>query len=173
MRVEGEDTADPVLDHLAAEVAIDAPGQQVVLDRLLVCTLREWFDRADDAQPAWWTAQRDVVVGDAVRLMRAEPAAAWTVAALAERTGVSRSTLAERFARLVGEPPLTYLTRWRMTLAADLLLESNTATVADVARTVGYNDAFAFSTAFKRVRGASPSEHRRSVTLAAATPQHS
>jgi len=168
MRVEGGETADPVLDHLAAEVAIDAPGQQVVLDRLLdwllVCTLREWFDRAGSDQPGWWAAQRDAVVGEALRLLHADPAAPWTVAALAERTGVSRSTLAQRFAALVGEPPLTYLTRWRMTLAADLLLEPGAATVADVARTVGYADAFAFSTAFKRVRGASPSEFRRTAT---------
>ncbi|MFD8918451.1 helix-turn-helix transcriptional regulator, partial [Streptomyces sp. NPDC059569] len=58
-------------------------------------------------------------------------------------------------------PPLTYLTRWRMTLAADLLTERETATVAEIARTVGYTDAFAFSAAFKRIRGVSPSEFRR------------
>ncbi|MET4923269.1 AraC family transcriptional regulator [Streptomyces sp. PSRA5] len=158
-------TGDAVLDHLAAEVAVDTPGQQVVLDRLLdwmlVCTLREWFDRPGGERPAWWAAQRDPVVGDALRLLHAEPAAPWTVAALAERTGVSRSTLAKRFADLVGEPPLTYLTRWRMTLAADLLVEQQGATVADVARTVGYSDPFGFSAAFKRVRGANPSDFRR------------
>ncbi|MET9553184.1 AraC family transcriptional regulator [Streptomyces sp. NPDC006645] len=157
---------DSVLDHLAAEVAVDTPGQQVVLDRLLdwmlVCTLREWFDRPGGERPAWWAAQRDPVVGDALRLLHAEPAAPWTVAVLAERTGVSRSTLAKRFAELVGEPPLTYLTRWRMTLAADLLTDQEDATVADVARTVGYSDPFGFSAAFKRVRGANPSEFRGS-----------
>jgi AraC-like DNA-binding protein len=73
---------------------------------------------------------------------------------------VSRSTLAKRFADLVGEPPLTYLARRRMTLAADLLVEQDGATIADVARTVGYSDPFAFSAAFKRIRGASPSEFR-------------
>ncbi|MGW7352134.1 AraC family transcriptional regulator [Streptomyces sp. NPDC054784] len=164
---DGAGTGDAVLDHLAAEVAVDAPGQQVVLDRLLdwmlVCTLREWFDRPGGEPPAWWAAQRDPVVGGALRLLHAEPAAPWTVAALARRTGVSRSTLAKRFADLVGEPPLTYLTRWRMTLAADLLVERADATVADVARTVGYSDAFGFSAAFKRVRGANPSEFRRST----------
>ncbi|WP_328453484.1 AraC family transcriptional regulator [Amycolatopsis sp. NBC_00438] len=165
LRADSGGTGDAVLDHLAAEVAVDAPGQQVVLDRLLdwmlVCTLREWFDRPGGEAPAWWAAQRDPVVGDALRLLHAEPAAPWTVAALAGRTGVSRSTLAKRFAELVGEPPLTYLTRWRMTLAADLLLERETATVADVARAVGYADPFGFSAAFKRVRGANPSEFRR------------
>lgn len=168
LRVDEGGTGDPVLDHLAAEVAIDTPGQQVVLDRLLdwmlVCTLREWFDRPGGEPPAWWAAQRDPVVGDALRLLHAEPAAPWTVAALAEQTGVSRSTLAKRFADLVGEPPLTYLTRWRMTLAADLLVERKAATIADIARTVGYSDPFGFSAAFKRVRGVNPSEFRRTAT---------
>ncbi|WP_328648940.1 AraC family transcriptional regulator [Amycolatopsis sp. NBC_00348] len=168
LRAAGGGTGDAVLDHLAAEVAVDAPGQQVVLDRLLdwmlVCTLREWFDRPGSGAPAWWAAQRDPVVGDALRLLHAEPAAPWTVAALADRTGVSRSTLAKRFADLVGEPPLTYLTHWRMTLAADLLTERETATIADVARAVGYADPFGFSAAFKRVRGANPSEYRRAAS---------
>ncbi|MFC3998100.1 AraC family transcriptional regulator [Nocardiopsis sediminis] len=170
LRVGAGGTADAVLDHVAAEVDLDTPGQQVVLDRLLdwmlVCTLREWFDRPGGEPPAWWAAQRDPVVGDALRLLHADPAARWTVASLAERTGVSRSTLAKRFADLVGEPPLTYLTRWRMTLAADLLVEQGAATIADVARTVGYSDAFGFSAAFKRVRGVNPSEFRRTATAA-------
>lgn len=172
LRAEGGGTGDAVLDHLAAEAAVDTPGQQVVLDRLLdwmlVCTLREWFDRPGGERPAWWAAQRDPVVGDALRLLHAEPAAPWTVAALAERTGVSRSTLAKRFVDLVGEPPLTYLTRWRMTLAADLLVDQEDATVADVARTVGYSDPFGFSAAFKRVRGANPSDFRRGAAPAGA-----
>ncbi|TFV54532.1 AraC family transcriptional regulator [Mycobacterium sp. PS03-16] len=165
LRVEAGGTGDAVLDHLAAEVALDVPGQQIVLDRLLdwmmVCTLREWFDRPGGDPPGWWAAQRDPVVGDALRLLHAEPAAAWTVAELADRTRVSRSTLAKRFSDLLGEPPLTYLTRWRMTLAADLLVERERATIAEVARAVGYSDPFGFSAAFKRVRGVSPSEYRR------------
>ncbi|QBI55378.1 Arabinose operon regulatory protein [Streptomonospora litoralis] len=170
LRADAGGTGDAVLDHLAAEVAVDAPGRQIVLDRLLdwmlVCTLREWFERPGSERPAWWAAQRDPVAGDAMRLLHAEPAAQWTVAGLAERIGVSRSTLAKRFADQVGEPPLTYLTRWRMTLAADLLLEQEAATIAGVARSVGYSDPFGFSAAFKRVRGVSPSEFRH----ATATP---
>lgn len=73
---------------------------------------------------------------------------------------MSRAAFAARFTRLVGEPPLAYLTGWRMTIAADLLRDT-TATVATVARTVGYADAFAFSTAFKRARGVTPSAWRR------------
>lgn len=167
LRVEAGGTGDAVLDHLAAEVALDIPGQQVVLDRLLdwmlVCTLREWFDRPGGDPPAWWAAQRDPVVGDALRLLHADPAAPWSVAALAERTRVSRSTLAKRFTELVGEPPLTYLTRWRMTLAADLLVERRTASIGEVAAAVGYSDPFGFSAAFKRLRGVNPSQFRRAA----------
>jgi AraC-like DNA-binding protein len=170
LRVEAGGTGDAVLDHLAAEVALDIPGQQIVLDRLLdwmlVCTLREWFDRPNAEPPRWWAAQRDPVVGDALRLMHADPAAPWTVSALADRTGVSRSTLAKRFTELLGEPPLTYLTRWRMTLAADLLVDE-ASTIAQVADRVGYSDPFGFSAAFKRIRGVNPSEFRRTATTVA------
>ena len=165
LRVDAGGAAGAVLDLLAAEVAVDAPGQQVVLDRLLdwmlVCALREWFERPGSRAPAWYAAHRDAVVGRALRLLHADPAAPWTVATLARRVGVSRATFAKRFAELVDEPPSTYLTRWRMTLAADLLVEREAATIAEVARAVGYADAFAFSVAFKRVRGVSPSEFRR------------
>jgi AraC-like DNA-binding protein len=170
IRVASGGGADAILDHLADEVAADTPGQQVVLDRLLdwllVCALREHFDRPGGTPPAWYAAQRDPVVGDALRLLHAEPAAPWTIGTLAGRAGVSRSTLAKRFAELVGEPPLTYLTHWRMTLAADLLTARETATIAEVARAVGYHDAFAFSTAFKRVKGKSPTHFRRTVQAA-------
>ena len=170
LRVDTGGTAGAVLDLLAAEVAIDAPGQQVVLDRLLdwmlVCAVREWFERPDGRAPAWYAAHRDAVVGRALGLLHAEPAAPWTVAALAGRVGVSRATLAKRFAERVGEPPLTYLTRWRMTLAADLLVQRETATVAQVARSVGYGDAFSFSAAFKRIRGVNPTEYRSTMARA-------
>ncbi|MFF9063463.1 AraC family transcriptional regulator [Streptomyces sp. NPDC101213] len=168
LRVGSDGGPDPVWEHLAAEVATDAPGQQVVLDRLLdwmlVCALRAYFDRPDSHPPGWYSAGRDPVVGGALRLLHGEPAAPWTISSLAERTGVSRSTLAKRFTDLVGEPPLTYLAHWRMTLAADLLTERETATVAEIARTVGYSDPFAFSAAFKRIRGVSPSAYRNAAT---------
>jgi AraC-like DNA-binding protein len=168
LHVDAGGAAGAVLELLAVEVAVDAPGQQVVLDRLLdwmlVCALREWFERPDSRAPAWYAAHRDPVVGRVLRLVHAEPAAPWTVSSLAGRVGVSRATLAKRFAELVGEPPLTYLTRWRMTLAADMLVERGAATIAEVARAVGYSDAFGFSAAFKRVRGVNPSEFRRTGT---------
>lgn len=92
-------------------------------------------------------------------MLQNNPARPWTVATLAGQIGVSRATLARRFAELVGEPPMAFLTTWRLALAADLLLEPG-ATLTAVARQVGYGSAFALSAAFKRVRGVSPREHR-------------
>ena len=93
------------------------------------------------------------------------PAHPWTVAALASEIGVSRAALARRFTELVGEPPMSFLTGWRMALAADLLRQPG-ATVASVAQRVGYGSPFALSTAFKRVHGISPHQHRAGVARA-------
>jgi AraC-like DNA-binding protein len=145
----------PVLDLTVAEVERDDPGQQAVLDRLLdlllLTALRE--------PPAWYRALGDPVVGRALRLLHEEPAQPWTVAALAAEAGVSRATFARRFTELLGQPPMAYLTAWRLSLAADLLARSD-ATVDAVARQVGYGSAFALSVAFKRVHGTRPSELR-------------
>ncbi|MFF7993534.1 AraC family transcriptional regulator [Kitasatospora xanthocidica] len=153
-------------DYFRARFTAGRPGRQIVVDRLLdwllVCTLRDWFDRPEADAPGWYRAQGDEVVGPVLRAMHRAPARPWTLAGLAAEAGVSRTTLAKRFTELVGEPPLTYLTQWRMARAADLLAGSPD-TVAAVARQVGYADAFGFSAAFKRVRGVTPSAHRRAV----------
>ncbi|MFI9011863.1 AraC family transcriptional regulator [Actinosynnema sp. NPDC053489] len=163
LAVTCDDERCPTMDVLAVEVAKDQAGQDVILDRLLdlllVYALREWFDRPGANTPGWYRALGDEVVGPALRAMHDEPQRAWTVADLAARAGVSRAALARRFTALVGVPPLTYLTEWRMDVAADLLRRPE-ATVGSVARAVGYADGFAFSTAFKRVRGVRPSDHR-------------
>ncbi|MFF7127907.1 cupin domain-containing protein [Streptomyces sp. NPDC008240] len=154
------------LDLLATEVAHDEPGQDAVLHRLLdlllALALRAWCARPQAQPPSWYRALATPAVGDALRLLHENPAHRWTVAELATRVGQSRATFAARFTGAVGEPPLTYLTGWRMALAADLLRDTE-ETVAAVAREVGYGDAFAFSVAFKRARGASPSNWRRQV----------
>ena len=154
----------PLVPLLADEIVRDEPGQQVVLDRLLdlllIAVLRSWLSRAD--APAWYRAHGDPVVGQALRLLHDDPAHPWTVATLAAKVGVSRATLARRFTALVGEPPMEYLTGWRLALAADLLREPD-ATVGAVARKVGYGSGFALSAAFKRVRGVSPQQYRASV----------
>jgi AraC-like DNA-binding protein len=154
---------DPLLRFLAEQIAREEPGQEVILDRLLdlllVDVLRAWFARPEAGAPAWYRAHRDPTVGHALRLLHHNPAHPWTVASLADAIGVSRAALARRFTDLVGEPPMAYLTGWRLTLAADLLTEPH-ATVGAVARQVGYGSSFALSTAFKRVRGISPQQHR-------------
>jgi AraC-like DNA-binding protein len=157
----------PLVALLGQEVSRDEPGQDAVLDRLLdlllTATLRAWFARSDGNAPGWYRAHGDPVVGTALRLMHANPAHPWTVDGLAAKVGVSRAALARRFTELVGEPPISYLTGWRLDLAADLLREPN-ATVGAVARQVGYGSAFALSTAFKRERGISPREHRAHIS---------
>jgi AraC-like DNA-binding protein len=162
LRAEELDT--PLIGLLGEEVVRDAPGQEAVLDRLLdlllISLLRTWFDRPQSDPPAWYAAQGDPVVGPALRLLQHHPEHAWTVAELADRTRVSRAAFARRFTELVGEPPMTFLTSWRIALAADLLLEPD-ATIASVARQVGYATPFALSAAFKRERGMSPRDHRR------------
>jgi AraC-like DNA-binding protein len=155
---------EPLLAYLADEVGKDAPGQEAVLDRvldlLLIAALRTWMARPAAQAPGWYRAQSDSVVGPAVRLLHEHPDRAWTLESLAAAVGVSRSGLARRFTSLVGEPPMAFLTAWRMTLAADLLREPG-ATVEAVARRVGYGSGFALSTAFRRERGVTPQQHRR------------
>jgi AraC-like DNA-binding protein len=156
----------PLVPLLGTEIGKDEPGQEAVLDRLLdlllIAVLRAWFARPDAQAPGWYAASADPVVGPALRLLHREPARPWTVAALAAEAGVSRALLARRFAELVGEPPMAFLAGWRLALAADLLRDPQ-ATLGAVARQVGYGSPYALSTAFKRVRGVSPREHRAAV----------
>ncbi len=153
----------PLLALIADETTDDKPGQQVVLDRLLdlllVRSLRAWFEQADSVPPVGYRALSDPLLGHVLRRIHEDPSAPWTVASLAAEASLSRSTFARRFTSMVGSPPLTYLTNWRMTLAADRLRHSN-ATIAVVAKEIGYRDPFTFSSAFKRNRGISPSDHR-------------
>jgi AraC-like DNA-binding protein len=151
----------PLVQLLADEIVKDQPGQEAVLDRLLdlllIATLRAHFAATD--APGWYRAQADPIVGPAIKALHDDPAHPWTVEALAHRAGVSRAALARRFNDLVGEPPMSFLTGWRIALAADLLLEPG-ATVGSVAPQVGYGSSFALSTAFKRLRGVSPQQFK-------------
>jgi len=163
LSLESDQWDSPLIPLLVDEVVKDDPGQSAVLDRLLdlllIAFLREWLARPEAEAPAWYRAQGDPVVGEALRMMYDRPDHSWTVASLAAEAGASRAALARRFHDLVGEPPMTFLTEWRVALAADLLREPD-ATVGSVAKRVGYSSPFALSTAFKRIRGVSPKEHR-------------
>ncbi len=159
----------PILDLLVGEAGKEQPGQEAVLDRLLdlllMTVVRDWFTRPDVRAPGWFSAHGDPVVGPALRLLYNDPAAPWTVARLATEVGVSRAGMARRFAELVGEPPMAFLTEWRLTLAADLLRQSE-LTLTTVATRVGYSTPFGLSTAFKRRFGLSPKEFRAGATVA-------
>lgn len=148
---------------LASESLSDAPGQSVVLDRLLdlvlVDTVRDHFARNPERAPGWYAALDDDVVGRALRAIHADPAIAWSVTALARTVGLSRAAFSRRFSEAVGEPPMTYIKRWRLSLAADHLVDPD-LTVARIATLVGYQSPFTFSAAFKAHFGASPSDYR-------------
>jgi AraC-like DNA-binding protein len=168
--VVARDTWDnPLIPYLADEIVKDDPGQEAVLDRLLdlllIAVLRAWFSRPESEAPGWYRAHSDPVVGPALRLLHNNPARPWTVASLAAAVGVSRAALARRFNQLVGEPPMTFLTNWRLSLATDLLSEPG-VTIGSVAHEVGYGSSFALSTAFKRVRGVSPQQYRSRLSEA-------
>lgn len=160
----------PVTALLTDELACDAVGQDVIVDRLadllLVSALRAWFADPSHAAPAGWRAHDDPTIGRALQLMHEQPSEPWTVTTLAAEVNVSRATLARRFTALVGESPITYLTRWRINRGADLLTERG-STVAVAAAAVGYATPFAFSTAFKRELGVSPAGYRTSHRLVA------
>jgi AraC-like DNA-binding protein len=159
-----EDELDSPLVHvLADEVGRDRPGQEAVLDRLLdlllITVLRAWFAGGGSRTPRWWAGQTDPVLGPVLSVLQSNPAHPWTVVELARVAGLSRAAFARRFTTVLGEPPMAYLTRWRILLAADLLMEPD-ATVASVALRVGYGTPFALSVAFKREMGTSPRDYR-------------
>jgi AraC-like DNA-binding protein len=154
--VDGAGTG-PLVALLDAELDRDAPGQDVVLDRaldlLLATVMRAWF--AGPAAPSAARARQDPTIGPALRAMETDPGRAWTVAGLARAAGLSRAAFARRFADRVGEPPMTWLTDLRLSLAADLLRGTD-LTLATIADRVGYASPFALSAAFVRERGVRP-----------------
>lgn len=153
-----------LVDLLAEEVVADGVGQGTVLDRLvdvlLVTTVRTWLAAHPDDAPGWLATPHDPVVQGALRAIHDRPAEPWTVVALAREVDVSRATFAARFRAQVGSPPMAYLTRWRLTLAADLLTTTD-RTLASIAADVGYGSPFALSAAFSQQMGTSPSRYRR------------
>ncbi|MFD4861908.1 AraC family transcriptional regulator [Streptomyces atratus] len=137
-----------------------------LIDSLLLYILRAWLDdQPPAAAQGWAAALGDSAVAPALSAMHDDPSVQWTVESLAERAGLSRAAFARRFASLVGEPPMAYLTRWRMTTAARLLRESN-APLAVVAARTGYGSEFSFAKAFKREYGLAPGGYRRQTKAA-------
>ena len=137
-------------------------GGESVLAKLselmFIEVLRRYLEDLPPDRAGWLAGLRDPLVGKALSLIHGEPAQNWTIEELAREAGASRSVLAERFAALVGTPPMQYLTLWRMQMAAGLLKSG--ANIASVAAATGYGSEAAFSRAFKKVVGTSPSAWR-------------
>jgi transcriptional regulator GlxA family with amidase domain len=126
---------------------------------LFVDTLRRYVASLPEHQTGWLTGARDPIVGKSLGLLHSRVAHPWTIADLAEQVGISRSALVERFTRYLSEPPMAYLTRWRLELAARSL-ERTSRGVADIAADVGYESEAAFNRAFKRQFGRPPGRYR-------------
>src|ERR1051326_5137691 len=139
-------------------------GSDVVLAKLsevlFVEALRRFIRDLPDQQQGWLAGARDPVIGEALALLHKNPERPWTIANLAHQVGVSRTRFAERFHHLLGEPPMAYLARWRLKLAAEILVSSN-ANVGEIAAEVGYASEAAFNRAFKREFGCPPAQFRR------------
>lgn len=169
MRI-GRDTStaiDALLEHFvqlaSAEGADKRAGTQSVLNKLselmFIEAIRTYMDQLSSANTSWLFGLRDPLVGRALTMLHSEPARSWTLDELAAECGASRSALASRFTQLTGYPPIQYLTRWRMQLAAKRLTERGVK-VAAVAQEIGYDSEAAFSRAFKKFSGQSPSQWR-------------
>ena len=140
------------------------PGAEAVLERMsemmFVDAVRRYVDSLPEEAKGWLAGLRDRHVGRALALLHGEPARDWTVDALAAEVALSRSAFYDRFAQLIGQPPMQYLTQWRMQVAAKLLRETR-APVASLALEVGYDSEAAFARAFKRLTGTPPAAWRR------------
>jgi AraC-like DNA-binding protein len=154
--------------QLTEESRLGRAGADVVLTRLaelmFIELLRRYLEELPPGQTGWLAGLRDEVVGRALTLLHGQPAHPWTLADLAREAASSRSSLAKRFALLVGQPPMQYLARWRMQVAANLLTRGG-AKVATIGAEVGYDSEAAFSRAFKKATGFAPGGWREARRL--------
>jgi AraC-like DNA-binding protein len=142
-----------------------AGGESVLAklsELMFIEVVRRHLESLPPAQAGWLAGLRDPFVGRALSLIHRSPARNWTIEELARDVGLSRSVLAERFAELVGLPPMHYLAKWRMQIASDLLSGGST-NIATVAAETGYGSEAAFSRAFKKIVGVPPSAWRRGL----------
>jgi len=149
--------------HLVEEAASGRVGSEAMLaklsEALFVDTLRRYVASLPEHQIGWLAGTRDPIVGKSLRLLHSRVAHPWTIADLADEVGISRSALVDRFTKYLADPPMTYLTRWRLQLAARSL-EKTSRGVAEIAADVGYESEAAFNRAFKREFGTPPGRYR-------------
>jgi AraC-like DNA-binding protein len=155
--------------HLLEEAASNAAGSEAMLaklsEALFVDTVRRYVAALPPQTEGWLGGARDPVVGKSLALLHKRPEHPWTVAELAATVGISRSALVARFTRYLSVPPIAYLTRWRLRLAAQALTSSPKG-IAEVAAAVGYESEAAFNRAFKRAFGVPPARYRRQRSAA-------
>jgi AraC-like DNA-binding protein len=157
------DSLGQLIDLTVKEAGEPRAGGECVRLRLseliFVEVVRRYLATLPAEETGWLAALRDPAVGGALARLHERPARAWTLDTLAKDVGRSRSALADRFTHLVGQPPMQYLTRWRMQVAARLLAE-DASKVSAVGQEVGYDSEAAFSRAFKKITGLSPGAWR-------------
>ncbi len=158
------DWIEQSMDFVLSEAAAGTPASELVASKvaevLFAEALRGHLESMPSGHRGWLAGLRDPLVGRCLALMHGDPARGWTVESLAQAIHTSRSVLAERFAELVGMPPMQYLTRWRMVVAAGRL-RGRHGPLARIARDVGYDSEAAFNRAFKREFGVAPGMWRR------------
>ncbi|MFA6266471.1 MAG: AraC family transcriptional regulator [Pseudolabrys sp.] len=159
---------DRFVQFALAEMTEKRAGSETVLTKLselmFIDLLRRYIETLPPERTGWLAGVRDPSVGKALSLLHAAPARDWTIEGLARESGVSRSVLAERFAQLVGIPPIAYLAKWRMQIAAEMLAHGN-GSMAEIAAEIGYDSEASFSRAFKKLTGVPPSQWRRRETI--------
>ncbi len=152
------------LRFIASEAQILRLGGETIITRLcdvlVIQAIRSWLSHTQGPSTGWLAALRDEEIGKAIALVHRSPEHVWSVPDLAAASAMSRSAFASKFARLVGEPPMRYVTRWRIYVAHGWLKKGGT-TVAQAASRLGYSSEAAFSRAFKRFTGTSPGAVRR------------
>jgi len=155
------------------EAGADRPGGAALMSKLsevlFVETLRRYVAQWPEGRTGWLAGARDPEVGKALALIHSRPAHPWTLAGLAKESGVSRSVLAERFRKFLEQPPMSYLTQWRLQIAARTLAATSRS-VADIAAEVGYESEPAFNRAFKRAFGLPPARFRLQTRSQATVP---
>lgn len=169
LTADGGQLAGPVeaiVRLLSAEYGQPGPGHQAIVSRLVdvlfIYIVRTWLQQQPEGSCGWLGALRDPAIGRSLGLIHGQPERDWTLEGLADSVAMSRAMFARRFRDLVGEPPATYLTRWRMDLASRLLRDTDTP-LAEVARRTGYGSEYAFSKAFSRAKGMPPGRYRRAA----------
>jgi len=157
-------TLAALMHQVANEAGEGRPGADLIVrglsDVFFIQVLRAWMEAQPGTGGGWLAAVNDPQIGKALRAIHDDPRRRWSVAALAHEAAQSRSSFAAQFARLSGEPPMQYVVRWRVLLAAEALRDGN-ETVASIATSVGCSSVAAFVRAFTRLIGVSPVEYRR------------